>query len=75
MSVTVRAGTGKTLLAKAIAGESGVPFFSATGSEFMEIFVGVGAARVRDTFAKARKAVRTSQSSPSEGCLLGVAHR
>ena len=51
------AGTGKTLLAKAIAGESGVPFFSASGSEFMEIFAGVGAARVRDTFAKARKAV------------------
>ena len=58
MCVTANfAGTGKTLLAKAIAGESGVPFFSASGSEFMEIFVGVGAARVRDTFRKARKAV------------------
>lgn len=54
------AGTGKTLLAKAIAGESGVPFFSASGTEFTEIFVGVGAARVRDTFRKARKAVSRS---------------
>jgi AFG3 family protein len=48
-------GTGKTLLAKATAGESGVPFFSVSGSEFVEMFVGVGASRVRDLFATARK--------------------
>jgi AFG3 family protein len=48
-------GTGKTLLAKATAGESQVPFFSVSGSEFVEMFVGVGASRVRDLFAMARK--------------------
>jgi AFG3 family protein len=48
-------GTGKTLLAKATAGEAGVPFFSTTGSDFVEMFVGVGPARVRDLFAAARK--------------------
>jgi cell division protease FtsH len=48
-------GTGKTLLARAVAGEAQVPFFSITGSEFVEMFVGVGAARVRDLFAQARK--------------------
>jgi cell division protease FtsH len=48
-------GTGKTLLAKAVAGEAGVPFFSINGSEFVEMFVGVGAARVRDLFEQARK--------------------
>lgn len=48
-------GTGKTLLAKATAGESNVPFFSVSGSEFVEMFVGVGASRVRDLFAMARK--------------------
>ncbi|MFA6237925.1 MAG: ATP-dependent zinc metalloprotease FtsH [Bacteriovorax sp.] len=48
-------GTGKTLLAKAIAGEANVPFFSISGSEFVEMFVGVGAARVRDLFEQARK--------------------
>jgi cell division protease FtsH len=48
-------GTGKTLLAKAVAGEAKVPFFSISGSEFMEIFVGVGAARVRDLFDQAKK--------------------
>ncbi len=48
-------GTGKTLLAKATAGESAVPFFSVSGSEFVEMFVGVGASRVRDLFANARK--------------------
>lgn len=48
-------GTGKTLLARAVAGEAGVPFFSINGSEFVEMFVGVGAARVRDLFEKARQ--------------------
>ena len=48
-------GTGKTLLARAVAGEAGVPFISASGSEFVEMFVGVGASRVRDLFAKAKK--------------------
>lgn len=48
-------GTGKTLLAKAVAGEAGVPFFSISGSEFVEMFVGVGAARVRDLFEQARQ--------------------
>ncbi|WP_200807222.1 MULTISPECIES: ATP-dependent zinc metalloprotease FtsH [Cyanophyceae] len=48
-------GTGKTLLAKAIAGEAGVPFFSISGSEFVEMFVGVGASRVRDLFRKAQE--------------------
>ena len=47
-------GTGKTLLAKAIAGEAGVPFFSLSGSDFVEMFVGVGAARVRDMFQQAQ---------------------
>ncbi|MBW7924010.1 MAG: ATP-dependent zinc metalloprotease FtsH [Burkholderiaceae bacterium] len=48
-------GTGKTLLARAVAGQAGVPFFSISGSEFVEMFVGVGAARVRDLFEQARK--------------------
>jgi cell division protease FtsH len=48
-------GTGKTLLAKAVAGEAGVPFFSMSGSEFVELYVGVGAARVRDLFEKAKR--------------------
>ncbi|HOC53070.1 MAG TPA: ATP-dependent zinc metalloprotease FtsH [Caldisericia bacterium] len=48
-------GCGKTLLARAVAGEAGVPFFSVSGSEFVEMFVGVGAARVRDLFAEAKK--------------------
>ena len=48
-------GTGKTLLARAVAGEAGVPFMSVTGSDFMEMFVGVGASRVRDLFQTARK--------------------
>ena len=47
-------GTGKTLLAKAVAGEAGVPFFSISGSDFVEMFVGVGASRVRDLFKQAR---------------------
>ena len=48
-------GTGKTMLAKAVAGEAGVPFFSISGSDFVEMFVGVGASRVRDLFAEAKK--------------------
>jgi cell division protease FtsH len=56
-------GTGKTLLARAVAGEAGVPFFSISGSEFVEMFVGVGAARVRDLFDQAR------QSAP---CIIFV---
>ena len=49
-------GTGKTLLAKAVAGEAGVPFFSLSGSEFVEMFVGLGAARMRDLFEQAQEA-------------------
>ena len=48
-------GTGKTLLARAVAGEAGVPFISASGSEFVEMFVGVGAARIRSLFGEAKK--------------------
>lgn len=48
-------GTGKTLIAKAVAGEAGVPFFSISGSDFVEMFVGVGASRVRDLFEEAKK--------------------
>ena len=48
-------GTGKTLLAKAVAGEANVPFFSISGSDFVEMFVGVGASRVRDLFKEAAK--------------------
>ena len=55
-------GTGKTLLAKAIAGEAGVPFFSISGSEFVEMFVGVGASRVRDLFKKAKEIHHVSYS-------------
>ena len=51
-------GTGKTLLAKAVAGEAGVPFFSISGSDFVEMFVGVGASRVRSLFEDAKKAER-----------------
>jgi cell division protease FtsH len=48
-------GCGKTLLAKAVAGEAGVPFFSISGSDFVEMFVGVGASRVRDLFDQAKR--------------------
>lgn len=51
-------GTGKTLMAKALAGEAGVPFYAVSGSDFVQVYVGVGAARVRDLFAKAKKAGR-----------------
>ena len=50
-------GTGKTLLAKAVAGEAGVPFFAVSASEFVELFVGVGASRVRDLFKRAKEKV------------------
>ena len=59
-------GTGKTLLARAVAGEAGVPFFNMSGSSFVEMFVGVAAARVRDLFARARAQVRTGRT-PSQG--------
>ena len=48
-------GTGKTLLAKAVAGEAGVPFFSISGSDFVQMYVGVGASRVRDLFKQAKE--------------------
>ena len=48
-------GTGKTLISKAVAGQAGVPFFSISGSEFVEMFVGVGASRVRDLFNRAKQ--------------------
>ena len=56
-------GTGKTMLAKAIAGEANVPFFSISGSDFVEMFVGVGASRVRDLFENAKKTIRVSYLS------------
>ena len=59
-------GTGKTLLAKAVAGEAGVPFFSISGSDFVEMFVGVGASRVRDLFEQAKKSSKMSQ----KGCII-----
>lgn len=65
-------GTGKTLLAKAIAGEAGVPFFSISGSEFVEVFVGVGASRVRDLFKKVRGSL-ISPPSPRAGGY--ISHR
>ena len=55
-------GTGKTLLARAVAGEAGVPFFSMSGSDFVEMFVGVGASRVRDLFDQAKRTVLVSFS-------------
>src|SRR3546814_12816354 len=68
-------GTGKTLLARAVAGEAGVPFFSMSASEFVEMIVGVGAARVRDLFAEARKhapaIIFTSTEAPRIGKECG----
>ena len=55
-------GTGKTMLAKAVAGEANVPFFSIAGSEFVEMFVGMGASKVRDLFKQAKKKPRASYS-------------
>jgi cell division protease FtsH len=74
-------GTGKTLLARAVAGESGVPFFSINASEFVEMFVGLGAARVRDLFAEAKKSApaivfidEIDAVGRTRGAGLGVAH-
>ena len=61
-------GTGKTLLAKAVAGEADVPFFSISGSDFVEMFVGVGASRVRDLFDQAKKSVKQT----GRGCILFI---
>ena len=61
-------GTGKTLLAKAVAGEADVPFFSLSGSDFVEMFVGVGASRVRDLFEQARKASKVL----GKGCIIFI---
>lgn len=61
-------GTGKTLLAKAVAGEAGVPFYSLSGSDFVEMFVGVGASRVRDLFEQGRKASKAS----GRGCIIFI---
>ena len=68
-------GTGKTLLARAVAGEAGVPFFSISGSDFVEMFVGVGASRVRDLFDTAKKNARASSSSTSWTRWAGSAAR
>lgn len=61
-------GCGKTLLAKAVAGEAKVPFYSISGSDFVEMFVGVGASRVRDLFEQAKKAAK----SESKGCIIFI---
>ena len=61
-------GTGKTLLAKAVSGEADVPFFSISGSDFVEMFVGVGASRVRDLFDQAKRSVKTS----GRGCIIFI---
>jgi len=61
-------GCGKTLLAKAVAGEAGVPFYSISGSDFVEMFVGVGASRVRDLFEQAKKSAKTSE----KGCIIFI---
>ena len=61
-------GTGKTLLAKAVSGEAKVPFFSISGSDFVEMFVGVGASRVRDLFEQAKRAAKTG----GKGCIIFI---
>jgi cell division protease FtsH len=61
-------GCGKTLLAKAVAGEAGVPFYSISGSDFVEMFVGVGASRVRDLFEQAKKSAKASE----KGCIIFI---
>ena len=61
-------GTGKTLLAKAVSGEAGVPFFSISGSDFVEMFVGVGASRVRDLFEQAKRSAKMS----GKGCIIFI---
>ena len=61
-------GTGKTLMAKAVSGEADVPFFSISGSDFVEMFVGVGASRVRDLFDQAKKSVKTT----GRGCIIFI---
>ena len=61
-------GTGKTLLAKAVSGEADVPFFNISGSDFVEMFVGVGASRVRDLFEQAKKSAKTS----GRGCIIFI---
>ncbi|PIU40027.1 MAG: cell division protein FtsH [Candidatus Omnitrophica bacterium CG07_land_8_20_14_0_80_50_8] len=61
-------GTGKTLLAKAVSGEADVPFFSISGSDFVEMFVGVGASRVRDLFEQAKKTVKAT----GKGCIIFI---
>jgi len=61
-------GTGKTLLAKAVSGEADVPFFSISGSDFVEMFVGVGASRVRDLFEQAKKSVKAT----GKGCIIFI---
>ncbi len=61
-------GTGKTLLAKAVSGEANVPFFSISGSDFVEMFVGVGASRVRDLFEQAKSSAKTS----ARGCIIFI---
>ncbi|MDD5679870.1 MAG: ATP-dependent zinc metalloprotease FtsH [Candidatus Omnitrophica bacterium] len=61
-------GSGKTLLAKAVAGEADVPFFSISGSDFVEMFVGVGASRVRDLFEQAKRSAKQSQ----KGCIIFI---
>ena len=66
-------GTGKTLLARAIAGEAGVPFLSISGSDFVEMFVGVGASRVRDLFEQGKKKHPASSSSTRSTPWAGTA--